>query len=163
MRAGRYRQKGVGLIEVLVAVLILSIGLLGIALVQTRSLSGNNSSMARSMAVVASYSILEAMRADRANALGGSYNKTVAGNNCNAVTSSALAQERLRAWCANQLAAQLGAAATTTGVISCTAGGVCTVTITYDDSRGIGPASGSSAATAYASSSTQTVVTQAAL
>ena len=65
-RIGRlHAQSGVGLIEVLVAVLVLSIGFLGIAALQAMSLSTNNSDMARSMATIASYSIMDAMRADQ--------------------------------------------------------------------------------------------------
>lgn len=127
-----FRQRGVGLIEVLIAVLILSIGLLGIALVQTRALSNNNSSMARSMAIVASYAILDAMRADRTSALGGAYNGTVAANAC--PQAGTLAQQQLRSWC-SQLGATLGAVSTTTGVVNCAASGDCTVTIQFDDSR----------------------------
>ena len=131
-RPGGSQQRGVGLIEVLIAVLILSIGLLGIALVQTRSLSGNNSSMARSMAVVASYSILEALRADRANALTGAYNDTVAGDDC--PDSGTLAETQLGHWC-DELAASLGESDSTTGTINCTTAGACTITVQYDDSR----------------------------
>src|SRR3546814_19309439 len=68
MRTNSYsRQRGVGMIEVLVSVLVLSVGLLGIALVQTRALANNTSSMGRSLATVATYTILDAIRADRAN------------------------------------------------------------------------------------------------
>src|SRR3546814_15356356 len=71
MRTNSYsRQRGVGMIEVLVSVLVLSVGLLGIALVQTRALANKTSSMGRSLATVATYSILEAIRADRANQIG---------------------------------------------------------------------------------------------
>ena len=62
------RQAGVGLIEVLIAVLVLSVGFLGIAALQARSLSMNNSSMARSMATIGTYSMLDAMSADLASA-----------------------------------------------------------------------------------------------
>lgn len=126
----RSAQRGVGLIEVLVAVLILSIGLLGIALVQTRSLSANNSSMARSMAVVASYSILDALRADRVNAIAGSYNETISADDCD--YSGSLANAQLAMWC-SELSQNLGD--TATGVINCLSSGVCVITITYDDSR----------------------------
>ncbi|HCO43738.1 MAG TPA: type IV pilus modification protein PilV [Gammaproteobacteria bacterium] len=125
-----YHQHGVGLIEVLVSVLVLSIGLLGIAWVQTRALSSNNSSMARSMAVVASYSILDALRADRVNAT--AYNGTVTTNAC--PDPGTLVQTQLSNWC-NELAAALGAVANTTGEVTCAADGECTITITYDDSR----------------------------
>jgi type IV pilus assembly protein PilV len=126
-------QAGVGLIEVLVAVLVLSIGFLGIAALQAMSMSTNNSAMARSMATIDSYSILDAMRADRANALGSSYNGTITADACPAAAGS-LATTQLTQWC-TQLGHDLGAVATTTGAISCAASGECTVTITFDDSR----------------------------
>ena len=145
-------QRGVGLVEVLIAVLILSIGLLGIAMVQTRSLSSNNGSMTRAMAVVASYTILDAMRTDRTNALAGSYTGTVNAGSC-PTTSGTLAQTALADWCAS-LRDTFGAAGTApTGAIAVVAGSPDTfqVTITYDDSR-TGNGSG-----------TQTVVTSARL
>lgn len=131
---GARHQGGVGLIEVLIAVLIVSIGFLGVAALQVMSLSTNNSAMARSMATVASYSILDAMRADRANAIGGKYDGTVTGNACPAVPGTVtLPGTQLHQWC-EQLSQNLGAAATTTGNIACTKND-CTVTIKFDDSR----------------------------
>ena len=56
------------MIEVLVAVLVLSIGFLGMAALQAMSLSTNNSAMARSLATINAYSILDSMRADITNA-----------------------------------------------------------------------------------------------
>ncbi|HEV2681805.1 MAG TPA: type IV pilus modification protein PilV [Rhodanobacter sp.] len=132
-------QSGVGLIEVLVAVLVLSIAFLGIAALQAMSMSTNNSAMARSMATIDSYSILDAMRADLASATGGSYNTTtpVKASACPAAGST-LATAQLNQWC-TQLSHDLGAAATTTGGISCSGSGECTITITFDDSRaGVG-------------------------
>lgn len=146
----RRAQAGVGLIEILVAVLVLSIGLLGIAWVQTRALSNNNSSMARSMAVVATYSVLDAMRADRANAVNGRYDVTdMAADSC--PDAGTLAETQLNNWCL-ELGAALGAASTTVGSIDCDANGTCTITVGYDDS-GVG-AGGTSA---------QTVVTKGML
>lgn len=123
-------QYGVGLIEVLVSVLVLSIGLLGIAWVQTRALSNNNSSMARSMAVVASYSILDAMRADRVNAT--AYTNTVTASSCPA--AGTLVQTQINNWC-NELADALGAVDTTKGIIACNGSGECTITVEYSDER----------------------------
>ncbi|HET7300960.1 MAG TPA: type IV pilus modification protein PilV [Oleiagrimonas sp.] len=150
---GASHQGGVGLIEVLVAVLIVSIGFLGVAALQVMSLSTNNSAMARSMATVASYSILDALRADRTSALSGAYNTSTTTTTTNpdgstttsttatpvkagscAAAGSTLASQQLNAWC-SQLGHALGAANTTTGNISCTAAGECTITITFDDSR----------------------------
>lgn len=147
-------QSGVGLIEVLIAVLVLSIGFLGMAALQARSLSMNTSSMARNVATMDSYSILDAMRADVVNAQSGAYNGTVTANAC-PTTTGALVNTQLGQWC-NQLAAGLGASASTTGKINCTGSlGACTITVTYDDSK--------SKSTASDTTGTQTVITQAML
>jgi len=147
-------QRGVGLIEVLVAVLVLSIGFLGMAALQARSLSMNNSAMARSMATMDSYSILDAMRADLVSAQTGAYNGLVHANAC-PTTTGTLADAQLIQWC-SQLAASLGTSASTTGAINCTGTqGVCTVTVTYDDSKSVSAATDTSG--------TQTVTTQAML
>jgi type IV pilus assembly protein PilV len=148
-------QAGVGMIEILVAVLVLSIGCLGIAALQARALSTNNSSLARSMATVASYSILDAMRADLVNAVGNSYNTTVKANACPAAGAS-LASAQINQWC-GQLGANLGATANTIGTIACTAAAGttttnCTITIQFDDSRA-----------GDGGSTTQSVITQALL
>lgn len=138
VRVGGRHQAGVGLIEVLVAVLVLSIGFLGVAALQARSLSTNNSAMARSMATIASYSILDAMRADLSNAVtNGSYNGTVKSTSCPTSTGT-LAQQQLIQWC-NQLQT-LGVSANTTGNVNCSAAtgtnsAYCTITIQFDDSR----------------------------
>jgi type IV pilus assembly protein PilV len=127
------RQSGIGMIEVLIAVLVVSIGFLGMAALQAKALSTNNSAMARSMATVASYSILDAMRTDLASAEGGAYNGTVTANACPDPGAS-LSGLQLNTWC-QQLGAALGATATTTGAINCTILAICTVTIKFDDAR----------------------------
>ncbi|MBB6245937.1 type IV pilus modification protein PilV [Rhodanobacter sp. A1T4] len=147
-------QRGVGLIEVLVAVLVLSIGFLGMAALQARSLSMNNSAMARSMATMDSYSILDAMRADLVSAQSGTYNGLVTASACPTATGT-LADAQLTQWC-SQLALNLGASASTTGTINCVGSqGICTVTVTYDDSKSVSAATDTSG--------TQTVITQAML
>jgi type IV pilus assembly protein PilV len=128
------RQSGVGLIEVLVAVLVLSIAFLGVAALQAVSLSTSNSAMARSMATISSYSILDAMRADSANAKAGMYNQAnLVANNCPA-PGNTMATAQINQWC-GQLGAKLGASASTIGTITCNTNGKCTVTVQFDDSR----------------------------
>lgn len=153
---GRLRpdQTGVGLIEVLVAVLVLSVAFLGIAALQARSLSTTNSAMARSQATIASYSILDAMRVDLPSAQNGAYNIKVVANNCPAAGTT-LAGQQLNTWCA-QLAAAHGASDTTTGQIQCTTAADCTITIVYDDSKSGAPGTGSA-------QGMQTVVSRAIL
>lgn len=149
-------QRGVGLVEVLVAVLILSMGLLGITLVQTRALSNSNSAMGRSMAVVASYSILEAMRIERENAITTlPYNTTVVTNACPTSTGT-LAETQLGTWCA-ELRNRFGNNASTAGTVNCTTAGICTITVRFDESRGGEGLYSSTGGTA------ETVVTRAAL
>lgn len=146
------RQQGVGLIEVLIAVLIVSIGFLGVAALQVYSLSTNNSAMARSMATISSYSILDAMRADRDNALNGNYNTTVTAGSCKD-SGANLASNQLYQWC-TLLSRKLGDTASTTGTVDCNkATGNCIVTIVFDDSRGTG----------NSGQKTLTVVTRAAI
>jgi type IV pilus assembly protein PilV len=137
-------QAGVGLIEVLVALLVLSIGFLGVAALEAFSLSTNNSAMARSMATINSYSVLDAMRADILNAQNGAYNTTVSANSCPA-TGATLASQQLNQWCGS-LGSALGMSTATTGTINCSGTGACTITITFDDSRA-GSALGSNAQT----------------
>lgn len=129
-------QRGVGLIEVLVAVLLLSVAFLGVAALQAKSLSTNNSAMARSMATMASYSILDAMRADYELAVGGGYNTSspIKASACPAADTTTR-NTQLNHWCV-QLRESLGESDSTTGSIACTgAQGDCTITITFDDSR----------------------------
>lgn len=65
---------GVGLIEVLIAVLVMAIGLLGIAALQATGLRNSQSALERSQAVISSYAILDAMRANLPAARSGAYN-----------------------------------------------------------------------------------------
>lgn len=136
------KQTGVGLIEILIAVLVLSIGFLGMAALQAKALANNNSAMARTQAVIAAYSILDAMRADRTNVLTGAYNTTVTVGSCPTGTGS-LAATQLSSWCTGNTnsnppdgLAALGP--NTTGKVECDGTGYCEITITFDDSRGSG-------------------------
>jgi type IV pilus assembly protein PilV len=61
------KQSGFSLLEVLITMIIVAIGLLGFAGLQTYSLKSNRVSMQRSMATLYAYSILDSMRANAAN------------------------------------------------------------------------------------------------
>ena len=67
-------QRGETLVEVLVALLVLSIGLLGVAALQVSALQTNQGAHVRSQASVLAYDIADRMRANRAVALAGGYN-----------------------------------------------------------------------------------------
>lgn len=73
--AARSSQQGIGLIEVMVAVLILAIGVLGVAALQAVTLRNSGSSASRTQAAIQIYSMMDIIRADRANL--GAYNTNV--------------------------------------------------------------------------------------
>ena len=113
--------RGVGLIEVLVAVLVLAIGLLGVAAMQATALRNSQSSLERSQGVMHVYTILDAMR----------YNM---GMTCVAPAAGSLITSDQRQWI-TVLQQNLGV--TACGQVNCVAT-VCTVTVRWDDSRGSG-------------------------
>ena len=130
-------SRGTSLIEVLIAVLILGIGLLGIASMQAITLRNGQSSMERSQAVMQTYSILDAMRANVLTARADAY---VLPRTCTVPTASTtLAENDLNAWMRNM---QVNLGATACGTIACIAtvpvstGRVCIVTVEWNDSRG---------------------------
>ncbi|HLU13067.1 MAG TPA: type IV pilus modification protein PilV [Arenimonas sp.] len=75
LHRGFHRQRGTSLIEVLVAVLVLAIGLLGVAALQSLTLKNTQSASERTAAIIQSYAILDMMRANRDDALAGRYNE----------------------------------------------------------------------------------------
>lgn len=119
-------QTGFSLLEVLIAVVILSVGLLGLAGLQLSALRNNQSAMERSTAVLQVYSIADVMRADIVSARSGG--------------TSAFITGQIEAW-QDRLEDLLGEGATG-GVVCVTVGTpevtTCTVTIQWDDSRGLG-------------------------
>lgn len=141
------KQRGVSLLEVMIAVLILSFGLLGLASLQMTTLRNNQSSFERSRAIMAVYSIADSLRADMK--ADGALN-----------LSDGFAKTSITAW-KTSLETHLGSGAT--GTVVCTQGTstpltsnaitthTCTITISWDDSRGV------------QGSSTQTMTTQVRL
>jgi len=68
-RARSRPPQGFTLLEVLIALLVMSIGLLGIGKMMMMSARANDSAYMRSQATALAYTILDAMRANRATAL----------------------------------------------------------------------------------------------
>lgn len=126
-------MRGTTLIEVLIAVLVMGIGMLGIASLQATSLRNSQSSLERSQAVIATYAIIDAMRANRATALAGGYNIA---STCAVPAGGNLVANDLNAWLQG-VQNSIGAGAC--GAINCVAATAnCTVTVTWDDSLGTG-------------------------
>ena len=134
--------RGVSLIEVMVSVLVLAVGMLGIAAMQSLALRGGQGSLESSQAVMATSSILESIRANRTQA--DSYNLAKACTTPTAVTT--LADYDKKAWVA-ALKSTIGsgtADTTTCGEITnCDDANAtnCTITVYWDDSRAGGDSS----------------------
>lgn len=69
------RHSGFTLIEVMVALVILAVGLLGMASLMTRSQQSNESAYSRSQATLLAYDIIERMRANLVSPLNAAGNK----------------------------------------------------------------------------------------
>jgi type IV pilus assembly protein PilV len=131
------KVRGVSLLEILIAVIVLAIGLLGLARLQTQALKLNHSAAQRSQAVMLAYYMMDAMRVNRDAAASGAYNiGSPSSPTCSAPTASGLAGHDLGDWFA-RLKENLGNFNSTCGMISCDGNDFprCTVRIFWDDSR----------------------------
>jgi type IV pilus assembly protein PilV len=127
----RKRQTGFGLVEVLVALLIVSIGLLGIASLQVLALRNTGSSMERSQAVIQTYSYMDFLRANRDEAV---ISKLDMPKTCDPENLAGSLIEQ-RKWI-TQLHETLGPESC--GEVKCLGGGKCTITVEWNDSRAQG-------------------------
>lgn len=84
--AGRRRSAGFSIVEVLVALLVLAIGLLGLAALQAQGLRFNHDAYVRTQATHLAYDIIDRMRANRANAA--AYTAGDPGFQCDPTTAS---------------------------------------------------------------------------
>jgi type IV pilus assembly protein PilV len=108
MRMQKAIENGYTLIEVLVALGILAIGLLGLAALQTTGLRFSHESYERTQAVIQTYDIIDRMRANRAPGASpdSTYDSVALGistgtTDCSggsACTSSVMAQYDIRQW-----------------------------------------------------------------
>ncbi len=129
------KQTGFTLIEVMVSVVVLAIGLLGLAGLQATSMRFNGSAYLRSQATNLAYDIADRMRANVIAARNGFYDGVGIQNPPPAcavvVLAGSLAQQDIQAW-RNALACTLPSG---TGSINRN-GTIFTITIQWDDSRG---------------------------
>lgn len=128
------RCGGFTLVEVLVALLVLSIGLLGLAALQTTSLRFNTSAYYRTQATMLAYDLADRMRANRRATLDNEYNfdELAATPDCGAVPDGATVPEQEIADWRNAVACRIPQG---TGAVT-RAGDEFTFTVQWDDSRG---------------------------
>jgi type IV pilus assembly protein PilV len=132
--AGRRAIGGSSLIEVLIAVLLLSVAVLGMALTQATVLRRSQGSQQRTTAVLAGISLGEAMRANRAASLRGEYQTD--GMRCASagpLPGDSLAQRDLHAWI-DALRQGIGDGDDVCGQVRCD-NRVCQVRVSWNDAR----------------------------
>ncbi len=122
-----HRDNGFSLIEILITVLVLAIGLLGLAGLQGTSLRNNQSAYVRTQATNLAYEIVDAMRANVTVARAGGYDIAYGA----APSSSGIAQDDLTNW-----RARLATTLPTGDSEIVRAGDIFTIRIRWDDSRG---------------------------
>jgi len=142
------RQRGMTLIEILVTVLVLAVGLLGMASLTVGSLKNNQGAFLRTQATILAYDMADRMRANSAEAIAGSYDglktKTASAASCgkSGCTGSERVAADLYAWKqqvegVNGSMAMLpgGEGEISGGGGATNAGNVFTITITWKEDR----------------------------
>ena len=91
-------MRGFTLIEILVSLLVLSVGLLGLAALQGTALKNNNSAASRSQATFLAYDIIDRMRANPTAFDGGNYDNAygvapTGGTNCQTTSANCTAAQ----------------------------------------------------------------------
>lgn len=135
------KNRGFTLLEVLISVVVLSIGLLGIAGLQAFGQQNNHSAYLRTQATALAYDMIDRMRANKVGVAGGNYNAvdttttTYANPGCaSGTTCSAalMAQYDAYDW-QTSLASQLPSG--NGQVVGAGSGSVFTITVMWNDDR----------------------------
>jgi len=146
----RFRDRGFTLVEALVALVVLSIGLLGVAALQFTSLKANHGSATRTQAVYLAYDIIDRMRTNPTAASAGEYQLGFG----DTPSGTTIAKKDLISWRQNIANALPGGSVAPTGSVNVDAvSHVITVSIKWDDSH-------AEQSTSAANVVTFTVVTQ---
>lgn len=137
------KESGVGLIEVMVSLLVLAIGLLGVAGLQTKSLSYTQNAYYRTQATNLAYDVIDRMRANKVSAknsgYASNYNQThSSAGDCSSSTcsSSQIASYDLKQW-KQALQDTLPSGQGEIAVSGDVAIREISVSIKFDDSRGL--------------------------
>lgn len=122
------RARGFSLIEVLIALVVTSIGLLGLAALQVTSLKVNHGSFLRGQATQFAHDIADRMRANRVAALDGDYDVDFA----EATSPGTVAETDVDEW-RDGLLRELPAG---TGAVDVNAAGLAVIRVRWNDARG---------------------------
>lgn len=123
------RQAGVSLLEVLVAIVVLSLGLLGLGSLQATGLRMNHSAYLRSLAAQSAQDMADRLRANRQAALAGAYNIAIGAS---APDTSTLPKREVNEWLTSELA---GLPAGDGSIAVNSANQTAIITVEWDDQR----------------------------
>lgn len=115
------------MVEVLIAAVVLSIGMLGLAGLQMRTLRNNQSALERASAVVEIHAMADALRADRINASNEMFDIALGAADPTGATFAAVV---VRDWRAN-LRTELGVNATS--AVDCNSSFRCVITVRWEE------------------------------
>lgn len=145
LKSLRSRAGGFTMMEVLIAILVLAVGLLGLAGMQAAGIKNNANANLRTQASILAYDMIDRMRANATLAVGGAYN--VAVTDAAPTTNDTLAKQDLIQWLGD-LAAILPSGDGIITVNSATR--LATVTVQWTE-RDVGNASGVTKSFQYSS------------
>ncbi|MGB9429805.1 MAG: type IV pilus modification protein PilV [Gammaproteobacteria bacterium] len=160
----RQLNAGFSLLEVLIGLVILSVGLLGIVGLMTTTLKTNSSAYMRTQATAMAYNMVDRMRANLPAVTGGGYDLTMPPSaatgtdpttcDASACSTAQLATYDLDQWefdLANRLPQGRGSITTANSATSANPAAVTTVTVTvlWNDSRANQALGGAPAATTF--------------
>lgn len=119
------KQTGFSLLEVLVTLVVLSLGILGLVGLLSAALKNGHSALLRAQAAQYAYDMADRMRASRAAAVGGHYNRTLSDA---APSGSSLADLDRRGWLGQLASLPEGA-----GAIQVAASGDASITVRWNE------------------------------
>ncbi len=134
MKTKLMQKGGFTLVEVLVALVVLSVGLLGLASLQAQGLSGNADAMLRTQATLYVYDMVERMRINRDDAISSSQHYEIAYGDTPASTLPTMVKDDLDDWLAE--VATLPSGLGSIDISSTSAGTEATVSVQYNDKGG---------------------------
>lgn len=124
--AQKTTQRGVAMLEVLIAFFVLSIGLMGLAGMQLKALQFNQGSYQRSQATLAAYNMLDRMRLNATATTAGQYNM---GFTSTGPGNGTVPNSDVTSW----LTTVSGNLPNGQGSITCDVNKICTVSIRWSD------------------------------
>ena len=121
-------QNGFALFEVLITVIIMAIGLLGLAALQVTSLKANHGALQKTQATFLAYDMVDRIRSNRNEGIAGNYDIDISDIK---PTGTTLPEVDLNDW----LTSISDLLPSGDGAVACDGSGICTINITWNIER----------------------------